>query len=112
MKMNDLKQRMQAGEAVYGIFINSGSTIAVEAAALAGFDFVLIDSEHGPTMPQANRDLICAAEYRDAGQFNGKGAGCRRCGALLSDGQPRRGNDARGGLRLHAADERLFQTGE
>ena len=66
MKMNDLKQRMQAGEAVYGIFINSGSTIAVEAAALAGFDFVLIDSEHGPTMPQANRDLICAAEYRDA----------------------------------------------
>lgn len=65
MRMTELKKRMADGETVYGIFINSGSTIAVEAAGLAGFDFVMIDSEHGPTMPQANRDLICAAECRD-----------------------------------------------
>ena len=56
---------MLRGETVYGIFINSGSTIAVEIAGLAGFDFVMIDSEHGPTLPLENRDLICAAEYRN-----------------------------------------------
>lgn len=65
MKMTTLKKRMLAGETVYGIFINSGSTIAVEAAGAAGFDFVMIDSEHGPTAPLENRDLICAAECRD-----------------------------------------------
>lgn len=69
MKNNDLKKRMLQGETVYGIFINSGSTIAVEIAGLAGFDFVMIDSEHGPTLPLQNRDLICAAEYRDTVPF-------------------------------------------
>lgn len=65
MKQNDLKKRMAAGETVFGIFINSGSTIACEIAGLCGFDFVMIDSEHGPTDPLDNRDLIAAAEYRD-----------------------------------------------
>lgn len=65
MKMNDLKERMKNNGTVYGLFINSGSTIAVEIAGLAGFDFVLIDSEHGPTAVLDNRDLIAAAEYRD-----------------------------------------------
>lgn len=65
MKTNDLKARMAAGETVYGLFINSGSTIAAEIAGMLGFDFVMIDSEHGPTMPEKNRDLITAAEYRN-----------------------------------------------
>ena len=56
---------MANGEAVFGLFINSGSTIACEVAGLGGFDFVMIDSEHGPTDPLKNRDLIAAAEYRD-----------------------------------------------
>ena len=42
---------MANGEAVFGLFINSGSTIACEVAGLGGFDFVMIDSEHGPTDP-------------------------------------------------------------
>lgn len=65
MKQNNLKKRMANGEAVFGLFINSGSTIACEIAGLCGFDFVMIDSEHGPTDPLRNRDLITAAEYRD-----------------------------------------------
>lgn len=56
---------MAAGETIFGMFINSGSTIACEIAGLSGFDFVMIDSEHGPTNPLDNRDLIAAAEYRD-----------------------------------------------
>ena len=55
---------MKAGETVYGPFINSGSTIACEVAGLCGFDFLMIDSEHGPTDVLLNRDLITAAEYR------------------------------------------------
>lgn len=65
MKQNDLKKRMAAGNCVYGLFVNSGSTVACEVAGLSGFDFIVIDSEHGPTDPLDNRELILAAEYRD-----------------------------------------------
>jgi len=65
MKQNDLKARMQRGEPVYGIFLNSGSSIITEIIGLSGFDFVLIDSEHGPTGVLENRELIMAAEYRN-----------------------------------------------
>lgn len=66
MFMTQLKEKMRAGEVVYGTFINSGTTIACEVAGLCGFDFVMIDSEHGPTAPLDNRELIMAAEYRGA----------------------------------------------
>ena len=65
MWMSNLKERIRNGECVYGLFINSGTTIACEVAGLAGFDFVMIDSEHGPTDVVDNRDLIMAAEYRN-----------------------------------------------
>lgn len=65
MKQNDLKARMQRGEPVYGMFLNSGSSIAAEIIGMSGFDFMLIDSEHGPTGAMENRELIMAAEYRN-----------------------------------------------
>lgn len=65
MIINKLKGEMLNGKTAYGVFINSGSTIPVEIAGLAGFDFVMIDSEHGPTAVLDNRDLITAAEYRN-----------------------------------------------
>ena len=65
MKQSNLKERMANGETVYGIFLNSGSTVLTEVIGLVGFDFVLIDSEHGPTGVLENRELIQAAEYRD-----------------------------------------------
>lgn len=64
MRDNDLKVRMERGETVYGMFLNSGSSVLTEVIGLAGFDFVLIDSEHGPTGAAENRELIEAAEYR------------------------------------------------
>lgn len=64
MLQNTLREKMKSGQAVNGIFINSGSSIACEIAGLAGFDFALIDSEHGPTDVLTNRNLITAAEYR------------------------------------------------
>ena len=64
MRQNDLRERMERGETVYGMFLNSGSSVLTEVIGLAGFDFVLIDSEHGPTGVLDNRELVQAAEYR------------------------------------------------
>lgn len=69
MIQSNLKERMQNGETVYGLFINSVSSIAVEVAGLSGYDFVLIDSEHGPSDVLDNRELIMAAEYRGTVPF-------------------------------------------
>ena len=64
MRDSDLRARMERGETVYGVFLNSGSPVLAEVIGLAGFDFVLIDSEHGPTGPVENQAIIQAAEYR------------------------------------------------
>ncbi len=45
--MNNLKQRIQAGETVHGTWINMGSAVSAEMMGGAGFDWVLIDLEHG-----------------------------------------------------------------
>jgi 4-hydroxy-2-oxoheptanedioate aldolase len=65
MKQNNLKEKMRQGKTVYGMFLNSGSVIAAEIIGLSNFDFIVIDSEHGPTDVLDNREIIMAAEYRD-----------------------------------------------
>jgi 4-hydroxy-2-oxoheptanedioate aldolase len=45
--MNNLKQRVQSGEVVHGCWINMGSLVSTEIVGRAGFDWVLIDLEHG-----------------------------------------------------------------
>jgi 2-keto-3-deoxy-L-rhamnonate aldolase RhmA len=45
--MNNLKQRIQQGETVHGCWINLGSALTAEIVGQAGFDWVLIDLEHG-----------------------------------------------------------------
>jgi 2-keto-3-deoxy-L-rhamnonate aldolase RhmA len=44
----DFRKRVLAREWLCGTFLNVGSPITVEIAGLAGFDWVLIDHEHGP----------------------------------------------------------------
>lgn len=44
----DFRQRVLAREYVAGTFLNLGSPVTVEIAGLAGFDWLLIDHEHGP----------------------------------------------------------------
>jgi len=43
-----LKQRLKNGEVVVGPFVNLASGALIEIAAFAGFDFIIIDTEHGP----------------------------------------------------------------
>ena len=43
----ELKQRIQEGQTVHGCWINMGSSVSAEIIGRAGFDWVLIDLEHG-----------------------------------------------------------------
>ena len=43
----NLKQRLQNGEAVHGCWLNMGSAVSAEISSGAGFDWLLIDLEHG-----------------------------------------------------------------
>src|SRR5258705_10690122 len=45
--MKNLKERIIAGETVHGSWINLGSVVSAEIVGNAGFDWVLIDLEHG-----------------------------------------------------------------
>ncbi|MEO5961079.1 MAG: aldolase/citrate lyase family protein [Opitutaceae bacterium] len=44
----DFRKRVLAREWLCGTFLNLGSPVTVEIAGLVGFDWVLIDHEHGP----------------------------------------------------------------
>lgn len=49
MKLSpDFRRRVLAREWLTGTFLNLGSPMTVEIAGLAGFDWLLIDHEHGP----------------------------------------------------------------
>ena len=43
----DLHPRLQAGETLFGTFAGLGSPVATELVARAGFDWLIIDLEHG-----------------------------------------------------------------
>ena len=45
---NLLKQRLAAGEPLFGCWLTLASPMAAEALALAGFDFLVVDGEHSP----------------------------------------------------------------
>ncbi len=45
--MKNIKDRVRAGEAVIGTFLSLGNAMTTEIVAKAGFDWVLIDLEHG-----------------------------------------------------------------
>lgn len=45
--MKNLKTRLQQGEVLHGCWLNLGSSLTAEIVGQAGFDWVLIDLEHG-----------------------------------------------------------------
>lgn len=45
--MANLKEKLRNGEAVHGCWLNMGSSISAEIIAHAGFDWALVDLEHG-----------------------------------------------------------------
>ncbi len=59
---NTMKTKMQAGEPVVGVFVSIESPTTVELLALGGVDFVVVDSEHNPIMPNEAANMYRAAE--------------------------------------------------
>ena len=52
------------GKCVYGPFMKTSDPMFVEAVGLAGFDFVILDTEHGPAEIETQQNNIRAAEAR------------------------------------------------
>lgn len=64
MIKNKLKEKLQKGATVVGPFCKLQDPAIVEIAALSGFDFVIIDMEHGPFSIESAQNMIRAAEAR------------------------------------------------
>jgi 4-hydroxy-2-oxoheptanedioate aldolase len=56
------KNKLEKGETVYGPFVKSTDPALVECAGYAGFDFVILDMEHGPAGFSELQNLIRGAE--------------------------------------------------
>jgi 4-hydroxy-2-oxoheptanedioate aldolase len=65
MRENLLKKKLQSGQIVTGPFLKLTDPAIVEIAGLAGFDFVIIDTEHGPISIQSAQNLIRSAENKN-----------------------------------------------
>jgi 4-hydroxy-2-oxoheptanedioate aldolase len=75
---NPVKEKLANNETVFGCFIPLPSPEIVELVALAGFDFALIDNEHGPITAESAYPMILAAEARGIPAFARVGLGERQ----------------------------------
>lgn len=62
VRENTLKRKLQNGETVIGPFMNCSYGAFIEIVGLAGFDFAIVDMEHGPLSVQTAEDLCRAAQ--------------------------------------------------
>jgi 4-hydroxy-2-oxoheptanedioate aldolase len=56
------REKLSSGKAVFGPFMKTTDPAFVEAAGYAGFDFAVLDLEHGPVSFQQLQNLIRATE--------------------------------------------------
>jgi len=62
MMKNTLKEKLARGETVLGVFVAVPSPDMVEMCGYMGFDFVMLDAEHGPMSVETAAHLMRAAE--------------------------------------------------
>ena len=62
MRKNLTKEKILAGETAYGVFVNVSNPSIVEIIGHLGFDFALIDAEHGPMGLESCEQMIRAAD--------------------------------------------------
>jgi 4-hydroxy-2-oxoheptanedioate aldolase len=65
LRRNTVKQRLVDGGESYGLFCSIPSPTLVEMIGCAGYDFVVLDTEHTLVDPQQLENLIRAAEAVD-----------------------------------------------
>ena len=68
-RQNSLKQLLGRGKIAYGIIHALGSAAAAEMIGMAGFDYVLIDGEHGPGDHQSHLRSLQAVAATPATAF-------------------------------------------
>jgi staphyloferrin B biosynthesis citrate synthase len=69
LRRNTVKQRLADGGENYGLFCSIPSPTLVEMIGCAGYDFVILDTEHTLVDPQQLENLIRAAEAVDLVAF-------------------------------------------
>src|SRR5438132_7060950 len=118
MRENTLKQRLHAGKAAFGVMCTFPSPPVVEMLGHLGFDWILLDNEHGSITVDTAEACIVAAElsgmapivrpvgnnpeiiapFLDRGawgvqvpqrQHGGRSPRCRRGGEIRPGGAPR-----------------------
>jgi 2-keto-3-deoxy-L-rhamnonate aldolase RhmA len=62
MKTNMTRQKLLSGQATYGVFAMMPTPESLEVCALLGYDWVMIDGEHGPIDDRMVGHMIRAAE--------------------------------------------------
>ncbi len=62
MRTNTVKAKLRAGEPTVGVFCNIPSAASVEMLGYMGFDFAIVDAEHGPMDLETNEEMIRAAD--------------------------------------------------
>ncbi len=56
----DFKQQLRDGKPKMGLFINSHSTTVAEQLAHTGYDWLLVDTQHGPMSSETLSAMLCA----------------------------------------------------
>lgn len=59
---NQVKDKLRRGEVCYGAWLDWADATVIEMAGLIGFEYAMLDAEHGPLDPPRALDLIRAAE--------------------------------------------------
>ena len=62
MRKNTVKEKLQKGKPVIGTFQGFSSMDLTEMCGYAGYDFVILDTEHGPMTAESCISMIGAAE--------------------------------------------------
>ena len=65
MRKNPVKEKLKSGQAVSGVFCNLPSPAAVEMRGIMGYDFAIIDAEHGPMDVVACEHMFNPADASD-----------------------------------------------
>ena len=61
-RINATKRKLDAGGTVFGIFVTIPAPRVIELCGIAGFDYVVIDAEHGPIDVGTCEELVRACD--------------------------------------------------
>lgn len=62
IRENKTKSKLQRGEPVFGVISNSADPMLAELVGLCGYDYYMLDAEHGPISPAQAAEFARACE--------------------------------------------------